>query len=56
MEVAASIPTAAPDPTTTKAEVEATVVFVATGIEPVVSMATVLKFVGNAVIALKFWV
>ena len=56
VEVAASIPTAAPDATTAKADVEAVVVFVATGIVPVESMATVLKFVGSAVIALKFWV
>ncbi|MBA4303880.1 MAG: hypothetical protein C0424_06615 [Sphingobacteriaceae bacterium] len=55
VEVAASIPIAAPEATTLNELVEAVVVRVATGIVPVDRTATVLKLVGKFVIPLKFW-
>ena len=54
VEVATSLPIAAPVPTTLNELVEAVVVFVAIGIDPVDKIATALKFVGKVVIPLKF--
>ena len=54
VEVDASLPIAVLLATTLNALVEAVVVFVAIGIDPVDEIATVLKFVGKEVIPLKF--
>ena len=55
VDVATSIPTAALLETTLNEFVDAVVVLVAIGIEPVFKTATALKLVGKAVIPLKFW-
>lgn len=54
VEVVTSIPIPVEIPTTLNELVEAVVVLVAIGIDPVDNIATVLKFVGKVVIPLKF--